>query len=275
MAPGGRVLISGDGNVFKGLVKRKSPEEQELEDKQHQLAELEEELSQRELDLATLTAELQSCEQLYMTVMGWRYAELDAIRAQIAKQRLESNPTSSQARTEYTRAKEQARASAESAGEHPREAAPERFTPPEELRKLYREVAKHVHPDLAVDDEDRAIRTRLMAQANEAYEQGDADRLRAILEQYEASPEAVRGETIGDKLIRLIRKIARVRQRLEAISEEIAALEATPIGQLYARARESGESVEWLLERLAKHVDEEIAGALEEWAQLVRKRGWR
>jgi len=267
--------VNSSTNVFKGLIKRKSPEEQELEDKQQQLSELEDELSQRELDLATLATELQSYEQLYMAVMGWRYAELDGILAQIAKLRLEANPTSSEARTEYTSAQEQARASAESASERSHEPAPEHFTPPEDLRKLYREVAKRVHPDLAANDEDRATRTRLMVEANEAYEQGDEDRLRTILEQYEERPEAVQGETIGDKLIKLIRKIAQIKKRLEAISQEIAELEATPIGQLYTQARESGETVEQLLERLAKHLDGEIAGALEQWAGLVRKRSWR
>jgi len=261
--------------VFKSIIRRKTPEEEELEEKQQQLDELQEELSQRELDLATLAAELQSYEQLYLAVMGWRYAELDEIQARIAKLRVDQNPTSEQAKAEYTRASEQARESAESAGEHAHEAPQKSFTSSKELRNLYREVAKRVHPDLATDDEDRELRTRLMARANAAYEQGDEQALREILDQYEASPESVKGDSIGEQLIKLIRKIALVKKRLESIGQEIAELEATPIGQLYKQARETKQTVEQLLERLAKHLDGEIAQALEQWADLVRERDWR
>lgn len=51
------------------------------------------------------------------------------------------------------------------------------------LKRLYREVAKRVHPDLTVDDADRGRRQRLMADANQAFANGDADWLKEILEE--------------------------------------------------------------------------------------------
>src|ERR1035438_4594398 len=66
-----------------------------------------------------------------------------------------------------------------------------------ELKTLYREVAKRVHPDLATDEADRHKREQLMAEANAAYQRGDADALRRILEEYEGSPESVRGAGIA------------------------------------------------------------------------------
>jgi hypothetical protein len=48
----------------------------------------------------------------------------------------------------------------------------------EELKKLFRAAAMRVHPDLAVDDEDRERRTALMRSVNRAYETRDVDALR-------------------------------------------------------------------------------------------------
>lgn len=58
------------------------------------------------------------------------------------------------------------------------------------LRSLYREVSRRVHPDLTRDAADRLRRELLMRQANQAYEDGDSRRLRAILQEYEIGLEA-------------------------------------------------------------------------------------
>ncbi|MGQ9555648.1 MAG: exonuclease domain-containing protein [Anaerolineae bacterium] len=60
-----------------------------------------------------------------------------------------------------------------------------------ELKALYREVAKLVHPDLATDQVERERRTRVMAEANAAYERGDVETLRRILREWKPRPEVV------------------------------------------------------------------------------------
>jgi TonB family protein len=50
-----------------------------------------------------------------------------------------------------------------------------------ELKQLWVRVIKRVHPDLAVDDQDRFRCERLTQQANEAYARGDEIALRAVL----------------------------------------------------------------------------------------------
>jgi DnaJ-class molecular chaperone len=57
-----------------------------------------------------------------------------------------------------------------------------RFKPSDDLKRLYREIAKRIHPDLATDDAERAKRNQLMAEVNRAYADGDEARLRAILD---------------------------------------------------------------------------------------------
>lgn len=50
------------------------------------------------------------------------------------------------------------------------------------LRKLFRMIAKLVHPDFSDSDEDRILRHKLMSELNQAYENRDEGRLRQILQ---------------------------------------------------------------------------------------------
>ena len=61
------------------IIRNRTPEERELEKKKAEFASLEAELIQRELDLATLRAELRDFESRYLRTVGVLYAELDEI----------------------------------------------------------------------------------------------------------------------------------------------------------------------------------------------------
>ena len=54
-------------------------------------------------------------------------------------------------------------------------------TPSPELKQLWIRVLKRVHPDLAIDEQDRVRCERLTKLANEAYQSGDEEALRAVL----------------------------------------------------------------------------------------------
>jgi hypothetical protein len=243
-----------------------TPEEQELSKKLSELAEFETELAQRELDLATLQAELSAFEARYLRTVGVRYAALDDIEAQIAEARGELNPDDREAREEAAQARAQAKESAEATG-ITQELKKEKFKPSEDLKKLYREVAKRMHPDLAIDEKERLRRQKLMADANRAYEEGDKAKLRAILAEWESSPESVKGEGTAAELVRVIRKIAQVENRLRAIEVEIAQLEESDLYQLKTKTEEAEDEGRDLLAEMASRVDEQIAlakGKLEE-----------
>ena len=53
--------------------------------------------------------------------------------------------------------------------------------PSPELKQLWIRVLKRVHPDLAIDEQDRIRCERLTKLANEAYQAGDMEALRAVL----------------------------------------------------------------------------------------------
>jgi len=219
-----------------------TPEEQELEKKLAELAALETKLAVRELDLATSQAQLHAFEREYLRVVGSRYTEIDRLEAQIA---------------EYMAYLESARD----------------FKPSESLKKLYRQVAKLIHPDLATDDKERLRRQNLMVEANLAYENEDEERLQAILHSWKTSPESIRGEDVVAKLIRTIRQIAQSQTRLKAIQEEIEALEQTDLYQLRNQVITAQEAGQDLLADMALQLDEQINTAKEQLKELKTKLG--
>lgn len=58
------------------------------------------------------------------------------------------------------------------------------FTTSPGLREQYLEVVNKIHPDRAANEADLALRERLMKEANAAFERGDAETLRKVLEEY-------------------------------------------------------------------------------------------
>lgn len=225
-----------------GIAKKQTPEEQELNKKLAELFALEAELTERELELATTQAELHAFEREYLRVVGIRYMELDRVEAQI---------------TEYMAYLESSRD----------------FKPSESLKKFYREVAKRIHPDLATDKEERSRRQQLMAEANQAYEDGDEERLRAILHSWESSSESVKGEGVVAELIRTIRKISQSQDRLMAIQKEIEALEQTDLYQLKSKVITAQEAGQDLLAEMALQLDEQITVAKERLEELKTQLG--
>ena len=129
------------------------------------------------------------------------------------------------------------------------------------MKRLYREVAKRVHPDLTSDRADRAKRQQLMAEANEAYERGDETRLRKIFTEYEWSAEAVQGEGPGAELIRVIRRISQARGRLAEIEAELQELLRSDLYQLKVRLDEAQSHGRDVLKEMVQKVEDQIAQA--------------
>jgi DnaJ-domain-containing protein 1 len=204
--------------------------EEELEIKQAELNVLNADLAQRELELAALHDELQTFEREYDDVISARYIELDRIEAQISA---------------YTENLESSRD----------------FNPSDSLKKLYREVAKRIHPDLATDETERQLRQELMIEANRAYEEEDEEHLLDILGRWESSPESVKGQSVDAELLRVLRKLAQSQDRLQAVEEEIVAVQQTELHQLKNQVVGAEKVGRNLLEEMATQLDEQITKA--------------
>jgi len=253
----------------KEILKSLTPEEQELSNKLSELDKLEAELAQQELDLTTLQAELHTFEAKYLRTVGVRLAELDEIEAQIAEARARLKPKDKKSQEQAARARSQAQASAETAGII-QEFRADKFKPSESLKKLYREVAKSIHPDLALDEQERLRRQKLMADANLAYKDGDEAKLRAILAEWESSPESVKGEGTAAELVRVIRKIAQVKKRINDIIIEIAGLKESDLYDLKTKAEKAEIEGRDLLDEFVLQVDRKIASANKHLAKIKK-----
>jgi DNA repair exonuclease SbcCD ATPase subunit len=233
------------------IVKKLTPEEEELLRKREELAILQAELADRELYLADLRAELAAFEGLYLRRVGVLYAELDEWNARLAELRAKQAGTP-EAKAEASEARTQAEEAYSAAHGEAAEVQP--FTPSPELKKLYREAAKRVHPDTATDEKDRTRRERLMKEVNAAYAAGDEEALRRILAGLDTSPDAVQGSGIGADLIRVLRQLKQIRDRIAAIQREIANLSETDLAQLKAKADVAATEGRDLLEEMEASV---------------------
>ena len=98
-----------------------------------------------------------------------------------------------------------------------------------------------------------------MTAANRAYEEGDEARLRAILEEYESSPDSVKGEGAGAELVRVIRKIAQVERRLAEIQVETDQIRASDLFELKKKVDDGAKQGRDVLEDMASAIQAQIA----------------
>jgi hypothetical protein len=240
------------------IVKKLTPEEEELLRKREELASVRAVLAERELELADLRAQLKSFEGRYLRQVGVLYAELDDCEAKIAELEATLRPSATagqQAQETRKRANETHEAT------HGEASKARDFQPSADLKSLFRETAKRLHPDFARDEADRLFRTRLMAQANEAYSQGDAEALQHILDEFGNSPESVHGEGVGAELVRIIRQIHQAKKNIAAIENELSSLRASEIAQLKRDVEVAQQDGRDLLAELAADVTNRIADA--------------
>lgn len=219
---------------------------------------LEDKLAQEELGLATQNADLQDFNRRYLRIVGVKLAELDELEAQIDERLARLHPKDQKAKENATRSRVRAQESASAASLASEEKIGKPFKPSEDLKHLYRELAKKIHPDLSPNEEVREVRHRFMQEINQAYAKGDAQRLQEILARWENSPESVAGEGIAIDLVRVIRKIAHIRERLVAIQKEIDDLKNSDLYALKKNVDEATGEGRDLLAEMADEMDEQI-----------------
>jgi hypothetical protein len=250
------------------LTRRLKPEEEEVLRKREELAAIRATLAERELELADLRPQLAGFEGRYLREVAILYAELDEWRARITELHARLNPSAA-AQERAGAAREQARQTYADA--HGKASEIKEFIPSPELKTLFREVAKRIHPDLSKDAADLERRTRLMAEANRAYEAGDSEALQRILDEYEDGSDAIEGEGIGAELVRLIRQIHLAKTRIAAIEQELAELRQSEIALLKKDAEASERVGKDLLAELAAGIRGQVERAKQEYEVLAKQ----
>jgi hypothetical protein len=233
------------------------------------LSALELELAARERALAARSAALQALQTRYLAAMGGAYAELIEIEsAAIAIEiQLGLRPAIDPAERP-----EEASAAGDDDPSAARMAAScgPRAAPSADLKRIFRALAKTIHPDLALDDPARWRRHSLMAEANRAYAEQDEDRLRLILHTWERQADALAEMDADAGEARAVERIVAIEARLLAIHTEFADLDASAIGAL-ERKIEDARAQGWdLLAEMVLEVKREVSRAKARLASLRR-----
>jgi hypothetical protein len=243
------------------------PGAEELVRRRAQLQVLSRQLLDRERGLAAFRGELHAFETTYRKALGSRYARLDEL-AELLDETTEpvvddGGPgPDDDGPTERYPGQGLPGGQNWAWGEREPEKEPERRTVVnEDARRLFRQLARLIHPDLAGDPQERERRTNLMVAANDAYEQGDVAALERLLEDWHASPEAVTGSGAAAELERTLRRIAQAEAGMRRIDEELAELDASAMGWLRHRVEKAAREGWDLLAHMVRELDRQIGEA--------------
>ncbi|WSJ44701.1 J domain-containing protein [Streptomyces sp. NBC_01317] len=236
-----------------------------------------------EIALETFRVEVENFSRLHHQRLGPMYARLDELDAMIAEATAaRTGDPADVRRAEEARALVQPMPGVEelfhdwldSEGLSPEAAAmltdqpvrpPKRVRPSDEARKLYRDLARKAHPDLAQDDKERARREEFITRVNAAYGRGDEPLLRELTEEWAAGPapeEHRRSES--EELYARLEWLSHRKELLTLVAKE---LEESAIG---AMLRMAPDDPDRLLEEIAEQLLAEVSERESQLAQLAR-----
>jgi hypothetical protein len=233
-----------------------------LDPSRARLAALELQLAEREGALASVTGDLQRLQSRYLEAVAALYRELVALDSAIvaAEIRVGLRPPPDEA--DISEPKGDAEAG-EAAG------CSNHASPSKDLKKIFRHLAKSIHPDLALDEPARWRRHSLMAEANRAYAERDEDRLRLILHAWERSSDTYVPDPSPDEE-RVRRRTAAIEDRLVAITSEFDDLHASAIWQLKEKIDDARRQGWDLFAEMVAEVTREVGRAKARLASLER-----
>jgi hypothetical protein len=232
---------------------------------------LSKELTEKELELSTLEEKISLFEGKYAKTVGILFAELDEIEKEIAKELLRLNPKE-EYRKGFQKAEQKAKTSQDAVNEKLSQRDRKPFEPSDELRNLFRKVAKAIHPDFATDPQERVFRNTLMARANDAYKKGDIQGLKQIIDEWEnRDKRSYLQQTELIQVDQLKQKIRQIRLRINVIETRISELESSDLYKLMVKVEMAGLERRDLLGEMAKGLREQILGANELLAGLQQK----
>ncbi|MYW54063.1 hypothetical protein GTY64_21780 [Streptomyces sp. SID8376] len=139
---------------------------------------------------------------------------------------------------------------------------PQRVRPSEEARKLYRELARMAHPDLAQEEKERARREEFITRVNAAYARGNADELRELAEEWAAGPELKRVPSPAEELYARLEWLSERKELLTLLARN---LEESAIGSMLRLAPDDPDG---LLEDIAAQLRAQVAEREAELAAL-------
>ncbi|WP_146072088.1 hypothetical protein [Bryocella elongata] len=239
---------------FTAIFRIPSPAEAELAGLRAELSLLRSTLAAREQALDDLRCHLISFEGRYIRQVGKLYKQLDEWEQRVAA----LHPEREEAFTEQEEAYPEAGAS------EPAKSAPRDPRPALTLRALFRELALRIHPDHALDASDEARRTRLMAQANDAFRRKDLRILRRMLHGFDPGGAFFVRDIEAD-LAEARDSIAQTRRDIASAEADHANLAASQLADLERSCIQASLAGRDLLAEMAARVKGRIGMAMRQY----------
>lgn len=257
----------------------------EIEARKRRVAELQAEIEALRLALGRFEAE-------YHARVGVLFVELDRVRLQIAEYErrialLESDLAPDPAAVEhdiderFREQREEVRAEEEETRRYERVYQRERELPrldrdaEDRAKRLYCELAKRFHPDLARTEEERRQREAMMQRVNAAFHARDLSTLEAMRAEAEVTDAAFEERSIGDKLVWAIREVARLDGITTALESDLAAIKKSDTHRLWQQDNGGDRVIEQLEASLKNDIEREhrrLAALIGAYRELVEAR---
>lgn len=222
-------------------------------------ARLRDRLAELAAEQATLEAELAAFHADWLRQVGTVMARVDELQARVLALVAERSHAPGDVRAAEA-ADDRARRTTAEARAVPPPAGP---LPTADLKRLFRDAAKRMHPDLAGDDAEASTHAEaFMKRLNDAYRAGDAEAIRDLLGQWDSSPYAPAGPGPAAPALGGLRAaVARAERR-------IAELRASQLAELMERAMAASATGGDLLTRMRADADAALAAAQARLAEL-------
>lgn len=223
-------------------------------------------LIEAEAELADHRADIEAFEFAYAARMGDRLVVLAAVEAEVADllDRIQRRRNEKTFGIDHRSVEEQYRRT----WQQPPKAPPKRPSEPvsqtteAQIKKLYRQLARRLHPDLTTDAEDRAYRTEMMTAVNDAYAARSLAELLAVARQLDGGQpiaSASSAQTEGDMIRALEEELNRCRRRLARIHLERQTLHTDSMVALSLEVTLAERQGRDLLGEMVAEVDRKIA----------------
>jgi hypothetical protein len=173
-------------------------------------------LAELEVEHATLRAELAAFESDYLRRVGVVAVQVQELEARILAIAAARSGTEDDRRAADA-AEQRFRETTTALRSVPAPAGPR---PDDDLKSLFRDAAKRMHPDLVPEGPGRTHAEAFMKRLNDAYRKGDAEAIRDLVRQWESSPYAAPSSGDPDAATRALQvAVAEAQRRLDEARE--------------------------------------------------------
>lgn len=192
---------------------------------------------------------------------------MDELNAQYAELVFQLNPSDTNLKENAKRFRNQADETSENVYKQTAEKIENQPIKKKQIKQMYHELAKRIHPDFGTTAEDREYRTYLMAEVNAAYESGDEAKLKEISDNWERDEKIFTDGMNKD----LNFKIIKIRDQLSKVSAELLELKNSELYQIKLKADKLHEVGRDLLREMAENLDNQLDVVQQKINKLGRK----